>query len=204
MNRMKLDHIVFDIGQVLLYWDPELIYQDLIPDPSERADFLANICSPEWNLEQDRGRDWWMAENLLIKQHPEKEHLIRAFRKNWIKSVPHAIQGSVNIMTQFIDQGRDVTLLTNFNQETFVEACQKFPFLKQPRGATVSGEVNLVKPDPAIYALHVSTFGLAPEKCLFIDDSLSNVQAARDAGWTALQFTSEENLSKELNEMGLL
>lgn len=201
---MKIEHIVFDIGQVLLHWDPNHIYQDLIPDEKARTQFLTEICSPEWNIEQDRGRDWTVAEDLLIAEHPDKRSLIRAFRKDWIKSVPHAIQGSVDIMTTFIEKGLDVTMLTNFNQDTFVEAQEKYPFLMRPRGVTVSGEVGLVKPDLEIYKLHTSTFDLTPEKCLFIDDSLPNVLAARDAGWTAHHFVDPPKLTAELSDLNLL
>ncbi len=200
---MKIEHIVFDIGQVLLHWDPQYIYQDLIPDASERAHFLTNICTPEWNLEQDRGRDWTAAEDLLIAEHPDKEHLIRAFKKDWIKSIPYAVQGSVDILMTFIDQGRDVTMLTNFNQHTFVEAQEKHPFLLKPRGVTVSGNVKLVKPDPEIYDLHTTTFDLSPEKCLFIDDNLPNVLTARNAGWSALHFVDPTKLAAELSDLDL-
>lgn len=201
---MKIDHIVFDIGQVLLHWDPHHIYQDLIPDETDRTHFLTHVCSPEWNIEQDRGRDWVEGENLLIQQHPDKKHLIRAFKKDWIKSIPHAIQGSVDIMQKFIEEGRDVTMLTNFNQHTFAEAQEKYPFLTTPRGVTVSGDVKLVKPEPEIYHLHTATFGLSPEKCLFIDDSLPNVFAARDAGWSAVHFSDDTKLASDLAELQLL
>ena len=201
---MAIEHIVFDIGQVLLHWDPERIYLDLIPNASDRKFFLDNICSPEWNLEQDRGRDWSEAEHLLIAKYPDKTDLIRAFKIDWIKSVPHAIQGSVDIMEKFIVDGRDVTMLTNFNQQTFVQACSAYPFLKVPRGVTVSGEVKLVKPDPEIYELHTSTFDLSPQACLFIDDSEKNVIAARNAGWTAIHFADPDQLTHELSELDLL
>ena len=86
----QIDHIVFDIGKVLIHWDPELPYLDLLPDPAVRQAFLRDICSPDWNLEQDRGRDWREAEELLIADHPEKAGLIRAYRQRWHMSVPHA------------------------------------------------------------------------------------------------------------------
>ena len=187
---MTIEHIIFDIGQVLIHWDPDEIYRDLIPNAEERQFFLENICSPEWNLEQDRGRDWAEGEALLIADHPDKQDLIRAFKTDWIKSIPRAIQGSVDIMEQFIHKGRDVTMLTNFNQHTFVEACSKYSFLEKPRGVTVSGDVKMVKPEPEIYELHTSTFRLKPQACLFIDDSEKNVVGARQAGWAAIHFIS--------------
>ena len=187
-----IDHIVFDVGHVLLHWDPELIYVDLIPGERERRFFLTNVCSAEWNIEQDRGRDWSDAEELLIADHPEKADLIRAYRLNWNKCTPHAHDGIAKIMVSLVDAGHDVTILSNFNQHTYAESTERFTFLKRPRGATVSGEVELIKPDPNIYHLHAKTFGLTPEKTLFLDDSAANIQAARNCSWNAVQFAGRE------------
>ncbi|MEP0943637.1 MAG: HAD-IA family hydrolase [Rhizobiaceae bacterium] len=191
-----IDHIVFDVGKVLIHWDPNLVYLDLIPDDEERQHFLTHICSPDWNMEQDRGRDWTEAEDLLITGHPEKAEWIRAFSKDWIKSIPHAYLDIVSVYEGLIDAGRDVTLLTNFNQHKFVEAKKKFDFLTRARGETVSGLVELVKPEPDIYAHHHSTHGLDPAATLFIDDSIANIEAARAAGWQAIHFAGLEGAAK--------
>ncbi len=192
----KIDHIVFDIGKVLIHWDPQLVYLDLIPDADERQHFLNNICSPEWNLEQDRGRDWREAEDLLIADHPDKADWIRAYRGDWIKSVPHAYDDVAAVYSGLIEAGHDVTLLTNFNQHTFLEAREKFEFLTLARGETVSGDVRLVKPDPAIYAHHTSQQELDPANTLFIDDSANNIAAARQFGWQAVHFAGLEGAPK--------
>ncbi|NKB51004.1 MAG: HAD-IA family hydrolase [Rhizobiaceae bacterium] len=202
----KIDHIVFDIGRVLIHWDPELVYLDLIPDADERQYFLSHICSPDWNLEQDRGRDWREAEDLLIADHPEKARLIRAYRGDWIKSVPHAYEDVAEVYAELIDAGHDLTLLTNFNQHTFLEAKEKFGFLTLARGETVSGDVRLVKPDAAIYAHHTSQHELNPATTLFIDDSANNIAAARQFGWQAIHFAGLEGAPKlraELAAYGL-
>lgn len=199
----QIRHIVFDIGKVLIHYDPELPYLDLIPDADERARFLAEICTSDWNLEQDRGRSWDEAEALLLDRHPDQEHLIRAFRQRWHDMVPHAYDDSVDIMLRLIEAGHDVTMLTNFAADTFVEARQRFDFLNRPRGVTVSGEVALIKPDPAIYRLHAETFGLAPEAALFIDDSPKNVEGARQAGWNAVHFTGAARLAEDLRDHGI-
>ena len=191
-----IEHYVFDIGRVLLHWDAELIYTYLIPDAAERAKFLNTVCSPAWNLEQDRGRDWGEAEQVLIDQFPTKEPLIRAFRQNWIKSVPYAYDDVVELYETLIDQGKDVTLLTNFNQETYLEAEARYPFLKRARGVTVSGRVNLLKPDPAIYQHHQEEFYLNPAKTLFLDDSAANVEGARALGWKAERFEGIEGVER--------
>jgi 2-haloacid dehalogenase len=198
-----LRHIVFDIGKVLIHYDPNLPFARLIPEAEERAAFFATVCTPAWNLEQDRGRSWLEAEALLIAQFPQKEAHIRAFRRHWAEMVPHAYDDSVAILTALIDAGRDVTLLTNFAADTFVEARRLFPFLDLPRGVTVSGQIGLIKPELAIYERHARDFGLEPRHTLFIDDSAANVEGARAAGWQALHFTGAERLRADLAALGV-
>lgn len=199
----EIRHIVFDIGRVLIHYDPEIPFRRLIPDDERRRWFFANICTHEWNLEQDRGRGWPEAESLLIDLYPSEAELIRAFRKHWHEMVSHHYADSVAIMEKLIDDGRDVTMLTNFSADTFVEAKERFPFLKRPRGVTVSGEVKLIKPDREIYDLHASTFGLEPSATLFIDDSQKNVDGAIAAGWQSVLFQDADTLRADLKRLGV-
>ena len=196
-------HIVFDIGKVLIHYDPELPFRRLIPDAEERRHFLAEICTNDWNIEQDRGRTWEEAETLLIAAHPDHAENIRAFRRHWHEMVPHAYEETVAVMERLIDAGHDVTMLTNFAADTFAEARKRFPFLNRPRGVTVSGEVALIKPDPKIYAHHAESFGLRPSATLFIDDSPANVEGAQAAGWNAIRFQNAETLKADLERFGL-
>jgi 2-haloacid dehalogenase len=198
-----IDHIVFDIGKVLIQYDPHLGLMEAMPDQHQRDWFFANVCTHDWNIEQDRGRAWADAEALLIDQFPDEEANIRAFRQNWHKMVPGAIGGSVAIMRKLIEDDRDVTMLTNFAADTFKEARQIFPFLKEPRGVTVSGEVGLIKPDVAIYEMHHGAFGLNPSRTLFIDDVPANVDAARKAGWQAVRFIDAKILRSDLEGFGI-
>ncbi|KAB0679563.1 HAD family hydrolase [Aureimonas leprariae] len=197
-----IEHVVFDIGKVLIHWDPEIPYRRHIPDDAERARFLAEVCSPDWNLEQDRGRTWEAAEAALLALHPDKGDLIRTFRRNWREMVPHAYEGTVAIFRDLIGQGVDVTLLTNFAADTFEEASELYPFFTEARGVTVSGRVGLIKPDRAVYELHARDFGLDPAKTLFIDDVEKNVEGARAAGWQAVQFTGAAKLAEDLAGYG--
>ena len=109
-------HIVFDIGSVLIHYDPNLPFSRLIPDPSARKWFFDNVCTHDWNIEQDRGRTWHDAEALLIERHPTHADNIRGFRRHWHEMVPHAYDDSVAIMEGLIDAGQDVTMLTNFRR----------------------------------------------------------------------------------------
>ena len=199
----EIRHIVFDVGRVLIHYDPNIPFRRIIPDDAERAWFFAHVCTHDWNLEQDRGRPWAEAEELLIAQHPHHAAHIRAFRRHWSEMVSHAYQDTVVILESVIKAGWDVTLLTNFAADTFEEAKVKFPFLTWPRGATVSGRVHLVKPDLAIYRRHTETFGLAPQATLFTDDSPANIAAAREAGWQALLFTGAGQLRQDLAGFGI-
>ncbi len=199
----EIRHIVFDIGSVLLEWDAEIPYRRLIPDEAERRYFLTHICTHEWNFEQDRGRSWREAEDLLIAQHPEHEAMIRAFRQNWAEMLPHHDPDTLQIRDALMRQGYDVTALTNFAADTFVEARRMYPFLNAFRGITVSAEIHLMKPELAIYRHHEKTFGLAPAATLFFDDNADNVEGARAAGWNAEQFVGADRMRADLARYGV-
>jgi len=199
----EIRHIVFDIGRVLIHYDPDIPYSRLIPDPERRRWFFANVCTHDWNLEQDRGRKWADAEALLIADHPDEAELIRGFRRNWHEMVSHHYADSVAILEGLIADGRDVTMLTNFASDTFVEARERYRFLEKPRGVTVSGDVRAIKPDRAIFDHHVAAFSLDPKGTLFIDDSPKNVEGARAAGWNAVLFKDAETLRKDLAGYGI-
>lgn len=199
----EIRHIVFDIGKVLIHYDPDLPFSRLIPDEAERKRFFETICTHDWNIEQDRGRTWEEAEALLVAEHPDHDENIRNFRRHWHEMVPHAYDDSVELMEALIDQGRDVTMLTNFAADTFVEAKQRFAFLNRPRGVTVSAEIGMIKPDRGIYDHHAATFGLEPAATIFIDDSQKNVDGAKAAGWQAVLFQNAKTLEADLERFGI-
>ncbi|WP_421853001.1 HAD family hydrolase [Oricola sp.] len=199
----EIRHIVFDIGKVLIHYDPEIPFRRIIADDRRRAWFLSEVCSPQWNVEQDRGRNWQDAEMELIDRFPDEADNIRAFRQNWNEMVPYAYERSVAILQQLLSDGHDVTMLTNFASDTFREAQAKYPFLVASRGVTVSGDIGIIKPDPAIYARHTKDFGLEAAATLFIDDSEKNVIAAREFGWSAVLFEDAEGLVRDLSDRGI-
>jgi len=140
---------------------------------------------------------------MLIALHPVHEENIRAFRRCWHEMVSHSYEDTVAILEDLIEAGHDVTMLTNFAGDTFMEARQRFPFLNKPRGVTVSGDIRLIKPDREIYEHHAASFGLEPAATLFIDDNAANVAGAEAAGWQAVQFESAEKLKKDLRRFGV-
>ncbi|MEM8540215.1 MAG: HAD family phosphatase [Pseudomonadota bacterium] len=194
----EIKHIVFDIGHILIHYDPITPFLRLIPDDEKRAFFFDNICTSAWNIEQDRGRSWEDAEALKIAEYPDWEHEIRAFRENWHEMVPHAMDERVAVFLRLQDEGRDVTLLTNFASDTFRQAQGMYPFLKTGRGVTVSGDVKLIKPDAEIYDLHTKAFDLDPATTLFIDDSVPNINACIEFGWHGLHLPHGEDLEPRL------
>ena len=199
----EIRHIVFDIGKVLIHYDPDIPFSRLIPDADERRWFFENVCTSAWNIEQDRGRSWEEAEALLIAEHPDHAENIRNFRRHWHEMVPHAYEDSVALMDRLIDAGHDVTLLTNWAADTYEQTRGRFPFLARPRGVTVSGLIKAIKPDRAIYDHHAATFGLEPAATLFIDDSQKNVDGAIAAGWQAVLFQNAKTLEADLERLGI-
>ena len=191
-------HIVFDVGNVLLLWDRDRAYRELIPEAAERSRFLDEICTMEWHATLDEGVGIDEAIAELSSRFPKQAEHIRSYKTRWLDTLPGAIEGTVEILEALVAAGHDVTALTNFNQDLFRLTVPAYPFLNLFRGITVSGEKRMVKPNPAIYAHHAEAFGLTPEATLFFDDVLANVEAARAAGWNAEVFTSPDGMRADL------
>jgi 2-haloacid dehalogenase len=199
-----VDTVVFDLGGVLIQWDREHLYRELIPDPGRRRWFLEEVCSPAWNLEQDRGRSWEAGIAELAARFPAEEALIRAYRERWEEMVPGPLEGTVALLERLAARGIPLYALTNFNDETLALCKARFPFFARFRGLTVSAEEGLVKPDPALYRRMIDRFGLEPAQTLFIDDVPENVEAARRLGFRGHRFLDPATLEQDLEGLGLL
>lgn len=197
--------VVFDIGNVLIEWNPEHLYRRLIPDEVERADFLQNVCNMNWNLEQDLGRSWAEAVDTLCALHPDKADLIAAYSDQWHEMIPGEVSGTRQILQELQEKNTPLFAVTNFSNEKFAECLVRFPFLKTSFVDTVvSAEERLIKPDPRIYQVLFNRNGLEPGTCLFIDDSAANVEAARNVGMQAHHFKEADALRQDLKNRGLL
>jgi 2-haloacid dehalogenase len=196
------DILVFDIGNVLIRWDPALAYARLIPDAQARARFFREVLPPEWNLEQDRGRAWAEAEAEAIARHPAHEDLIRAWRRHWHEMVPDAIDENVAVLADAQKAGIPCYAITNFAADTFAEAQARFPFLTGFDGIIVSAHERLLKPDPAIFDLFLARYRLTAADCLFIDDSDKNVAAAARLGFATVHVTEEIDLRRAVAAQG--
>jgi 2-haloacid dehalogenase len=194
--------LVFDIGNVLLDWDPRYLFRKLFDDPQRMEWFLSEVCHHEWNLEQDRGRlfDEAVAERTAL--YPELAAEIRAYDERWPETLRGAIQGSVDILHAIRVAGVPNYAITNFSGEKFLVAREMFPFLNGFDGIVVSADERLVKPDPAIYRVLLDRYSLAAQDCLFIDDSPRNIDGARAVGMHAVHFTSPEQLARDLERFG--
>ncbi|MEM5581223.1 MULTISPECIES: HAD family phosphatase [unclassified Roseibium] len=197
--------VVFDIGNVLIEWNPEHLYRRLIPDAAERSSFLETVCTAEWNLEQDLGRPWPEAVAQLVRRHPDRADLIEAYYTRWHDMVPGEIPGTPALLAALKESGLPLYAITNFSAEKFAEAQDRFPFLKTSfLDIVVSGDEKLAKPDPRLYQVLFQRNALDPRACLFIDDSPANVEAARRLGMTAHHFKGADGLRGDLEQLRLL
>lgn len=197
--------VVFDIGQVLIEWDPRHLYRELFDGYEDlMEDFLERVCTPAWNLEQDRGRPWSEAVAQLAAEHPDCAELIRAYDDMWERMVPGPIPGTPEILAALKARGVPVYAITNFSADKFDLTCRRFDFLNGFDGIIVSGRERLVKPDPAIFHLLTDRYGLEANRCFFIDDNPDNVESARSVGMSAHLFLGAEALRRDLEAVGLL
>jgi 2-haloacid dehalogenase len=201
---LRVDTVVFDVGNVLIRWDPRFLYRKLIPDPAGMERFLAEVCTEAWNLEQDRGRPWEEAVAELLPRFPGQEDLIRAYTDRWEEMVPGEVPGTVAVLEELRAAGVPLHAVTNFSTEKFALSQARFPFLRGFRDVVVSGEERLIKPDPAIYRRLLDRNGLDAARCLFIDDSEKNVRGAEAVGMRAHHFRDAPTLRAALVELGLL
>jgi 2-haloacid dehalogenase len=203
-GRRSPTTVVFDLGAVLIDWDPRHMYRSLFEDEAAMEEFLATVCTPEWNAQQDAGRSLAEATATLVAAHPEHAELIEAFYGRWDEMLGEPIEGTVQIARELKANGLRLLALTNWSAETFPRARHRLTFLDIFDGVLVSGTVGLMKPDPAIYRLLVERHAVDPEKAVFVDDAIKNVEAAAALGFDAIQFRSPEQLREELLQRGLL
>ena len=199
-----IDTVVFDLGNVLIRWNPRNLYRKLFADDLQGMEtFLSEVCSTAWNERQDAGRSWQEAIKEAITRHPEHEPLIRAYRERWEEMLDGAIEESVLILEELHAQGIRLLALTNWSAETFPIALERFTFLQKFEGILVSGEEGIIKPAPEIFQLLKSRYQFAGHHAAFIDDHAPNIEGARREGFNALQFTTAHQLRTDLIALGL-
>lgn len=200
----SIEAVVFDLGGVLIDWNPRYLYDDIISDKERLEHFLAEICSLEWNARMDRGVPFDKAIRNLQKEHPDFHDEIGMYFSHWDKMLGGAINESVTILEELAHQQMPLYSLTNWSAETFPIALERYSFFHHFKGIVVSGKERMAKPEIGIFSLLLDRYRLAPESTLFVDDQERNVQAARLAGMQAITFTSSDQLRGELKQRGLL
>ncbi len=201
---MATKAVVFDLGGVLIDWDPRYLYRKLLADEAAVEEFLATVCTPEWNDEQDRGRPFAEGVAELVERHPVHAAAITAYHERWTEMLGGGIAGSVELLAELRKAGVPLYALTNWSAETFGIARERYQFLEWFDGVLVSGEERMIKPDPAIFRLLLDRFGLDPQTVFYIDDSPANVAAAGQLGFDAVRFTGPGQLRRGLAERGLV
>jgi 2-haloacid dehalogenase len=197
--------IVFDLGGVLVDWNPRYLYRKLF-DGDEKAmeSFLAVVCTSEWHYHHDLGRSFAEGVKLLSMKHPDKTELIDAWGERFDEMIGGAIEGTVDILAELRAHSIPVYSLTNYPHEAFSFVRNRFDFIGWFKGVVVSGEEKVAKPDPQIYRILIERYGIDPRRSIFIDDLEKNIAAAEGLGFTGIQFSSPEVLRAKLKTLRVL
>ncbi|HZD78497.1 MAG TPA: HAD family phosphatase [Actinomycetota bacterium] len=196
--------VVFDLGGVVIDWDPRHLYRKLFPDPSQMERFLSEVCTPEWNEGFDRGLPFQEGVERLAAERPEWAEPIRAYRDRWPEMLAGTIPGAPELLRELREEGVRLFALSNWSTETFRFAVDRFGILDLFEGILLSGQVGATKPSIRLFQAFLERFGLDPQGCVFVDDRPDNVQAARALGFRALTFRSAGGLRSDLVDLGLL
>jgi 2-haloacid dehalogenase len=196
--------VVFDLGGVLIDWNPRHLYRKLFgADEAAMERFLAQVCTPEWNSRLDVGLPFSEAIPELIAAHPDQAELIAAYQTRWSEMLGEAFEGTVEILREIRRAGYRTYALSNWSAETFPITRPLYPFLDEMDGILISGEVNVSKPNPAIFREFLARFDVWPQKTVYIDDWDLNVTAAEAFGMTAVHFYDAARLRADLRRLGL-
>lgn len=195
--------MVFDLGGVLIDWDPRYLYRRIFDSEEEMEHFLGEICTPKWNRELDRGRTFRDSVALLCSENPGWEREISAYHERWDEMLGEPFRDTVGILERLHAAGIPLYALTNWSAETFHFARERYEFLGLFDDIIVSGEEGVIKPDPAIYRLLLERAGIAPERSVFVDDREENVRAAEELGFDGAVFRDAARLRNRLAGLGL-
>ena len=207
LERMATDRpfttAVFDLGGVVLSWEPERAYGQVLLAEQVPA-FMTKINFFEWNRRHDGGLQFDLGEQELVERFPDDADAVRAYRTHFVHTLTGMVKGTGAVMAELQQANFRLLGLTNWSAETFPVARDRFGLLQRFEDILVSGEIGLAKPDPAIFELIIHRYGLQPDACVFIDDSPPNVRSAEMVGFTGIRFTDAAQLRSRLVELGLL
>ncbi len=199
---MNIKNIVFDFGGVLVDWNPRHLYKNVFSDEEEMEYFLNNVCTMDWNHQQDAGRSFEDGVKELAAEFPNYKDEITKYHTQW----PEMLGGEMHHNTSLIDKLKEkyrLFGLTNWSAEKFPIAYELYPFFQKLEGIVVSGDEKIAKPDEKIFMLLLSRYGIQASESLFIDDSKPNIETAQRLGFQTIHYHNEVNLKKEFDRMGL-
>ena len=196
--------IVFDLGGVFVDWNPRYLYNKVFSTEKETEWFLANVCTQQWNTQQDAGRPFEEGIALLEEKFPEYAFAIRFYWTRWGEMLGGEIPGTAEILRELKKRGYRVYALSNWSAETFPIAQKQFSFLKEFDGIVISGEEKLVKPDPKIFTHLLNKYNLKADNCVFIDDNAANISKAADLEFETILFVGADALKQTLISRGIL
>ncbi len=199
-----IKNIVFDFGGVVVDWNPRHLYRDYFRDDDKMEWFLANVCTNEWNLQQDSGRPFAEGIALLTPQYPEYAEAIQLYYDGWEKMLGGMVEGTIDLMRRLRDRGYPLYGLTNWSAETFPFIAGTHKCFSWLQGVVMSGQEKVAKPDPAIYNILLDRYNLSPDETLFIDDNPLNIAAATAIGLHTILFISPEQTTKEIEQREIL
>lgn len=196
--------VVFDVGGVLIDWDPRYLYRTLIPDEADMERFLTQVCTPEWHAQHDLGVSYQDTIPALVAAHPDWADEVRAWSERFTEMYGGSLDGSVALLGMLREQRMRLYASTNWGAQSWAQAKANYEFLNWFDGALVSGEVGVAKPDPAFFELLIAGFELDPPATLYIEDNLTNLSAAAGHGFVTHRFVSSEALAAELRRHRLI
>lgn len=201
----RIDTIIFDLGGVLIDWNPEYVYLDAFKGDREKMQwFFDNICTMAWNENQDAGYPISQATEDLVAKFPDYEDFIRMYYGKWENMLGGAIEGTVAILEKLVkNKAYKVVALTNWSNETFPIAKERFEFLKWFEGIVVSGDEKTRKPYKPFFDILFTRYKIEPENSVFIDDSLRNIEAASKLGVEGIHFKSPQQLETDLKHLNI-
>jgi 2-haloacid dehalogenase len=199
-----INAVVFDVGGVLLDWDPRHLYRKLFDDEQEMERFLAELCTVEWHAQHDRGVPAEQSCAALAAEHPEYAELIHAWSRRTEEMIAGTIDGSIEILRELKADGIRCYALTNMEAETYPLRAARYEFMSWFDGTVVSAHEGVIKPEREIFERLLTRYGLEPARTLMIDDSRRNVEAAAGLGMQTVHYTSPAQLRGELERFGLL
>ncbi len=193
--------IIFDLGGVLIDWNPRYLYRQMFTDDEAIQNFMEETNLLHWNEFQDAGRPFAEAVQLLSDEFPHHEQYIRAFHERWVEMVGGAIEGTVEILRELKNAEYEIYALTNWSAETYPLAYERFEFLRWFRHVAVSGKLKMIKPDPRIFEHMLGIVARPATACIYIDDSHKNFLAAQELGFQAIHFQNPLHLQAELSQL---